>query len=348
MTSIRERLEAFWLGERPDTIPFTTYENKIPPDWGDPVIQQMFADGLGVIRFIPTWDTVYRDMDMIDDTTTINGQMLHRQMWRTPIGEIVATWTQNWHQKYFLETPDDYRVMTYIVEHTDYVPNYESFEAQSAALPAFMVAVPRMGRTPLQTILVDYAGLGNFALHLYEYEAEVRRLYDALLVNFRRLAEIVAAGPGRYINILENFTAETLGPRRYAEFLLPVYEETYGLFRAAGKVVGYHYDGKLAAVKDLVAHAPLDLIESLTQPPEGDMTLTDARAAWPDKLFWAHVNLGCYELPPDELREEIWRRVEAGAPDGRRLAFEVSEDQPPRWRESMPVILAALNAYSLS
>jgi len=35
--------------------------------------------------------------------------------------------------------------------------------------------------------------------------------------------------------------------------------------------------------------------------------------------------------------------VQAGAPDGRFLAFEVSEDRPPRWRESMPVILAALN-----
>jgi hypothetical protein len=204
-----------------------------------------------------------------------------------------------------------------------------------------------MGRTPLQTILVDYTGLSNFGLHLFELEAEVRELYDALLVNFRRLVEIVAAGPGRYINVLENFTAETLGPRRYKEFLLPVYEETFGLFRQAGKVVGCHYDGKLAVVRDLVAGAPIDIIEALTPPPEGDMTLAQARAAWPDKLFWSNINLGCYELSPDELKREIWRRVEGGAPDGRRLAFEVSEDRPPRWRESMPVILEALNELHL-
>lgn len=345
MTPIRQRLEAFWSGEKPDTIPFTTYESKIPSDWSDPVIQHMFADGLGVLRFIPTWETIYHQVDVIDETTTVNGQPMRRQVWRTPVGELEAIWSQNWHQKYFLESADDYRVMTYIVEHTEYRPAYESFETQAAALPDHMIAVPRMGRTPLQTILVDYAGLANFALHLYEYEDEMRRLYDALLVNFRHLAEIVAGGPGRYINILENFTAETLGPRRYAEFLLPVYEETFGLFREAGKVVGYHYDGNLAAVKDLVARAPLDLIESLTPPPEGDMTLAEARAAWPDKLFWSNVNLGCYELPPEALKQEIWRRVETGAPDGRGLAFEVSEDRPPRWRESMPVILAALNEY---
>jgi len=343
--TIRDRLEAFWSGEKPEQIPYTTYENKIPSDWRDPVIQQMFADGLGVLRFIPTWETFYQDVEVINERTMVNGQSMRRQVWRTPIGELEAIWAQDWHQKYFLETAEDYSVMRYIVEQTEYRPAYESFEAQAAELPDHMVAVPRMGRTPLQTILVDYAGLANFGLHLYEYETEMRQLYEALLVNFRRLAEIVAAGPGRYINIIENFTAETLGPRRYAEFLLPVYEETFGLFRDAGKVVGYHYDGNLAVVKDLVRRAPLDLIESFTPPPEGDMTLAEARAAWPDKLLWSNVNLGCYELPPADLKEEIWQRVADGAPDGCRLAFEVSEACPPRWRESMPIILAALNEY---
>jgi hypothetical protein len=100
-------------------------------------------------------------------------------------------------------------------------------------------------------------------------------------------------------------------------------------------------------VKNLVAGSPVDLIESLTPPPEGDMTLAAARAAWPDKLFWSNINLGCYELPPEALRQEIARRVQDGAPDGRRLAFEVSEATPARWRESMPVILDTLNTISI-
>lgn len=342
MQPVREQLEAFWSGERPDRIPFTTYESKIPADWSDPVIQQMFADGLGVLRFVPTWETEYENVAISDETVTIGGREMQRQTWRTPVGDLSATWAGEWHQKYFLETADDYRVMTYIVQHTQTRPAYDAFRAAEAALPPHVIAVPRMGRTPLQTILVDYAGLANFAIHLYEYADEVRALYDALLVNFRRLIDIVAGGPGRYVNVLENFTAETLGPRRYAEFLLPVYEETFGTLHAAGKVVGCHYDGQLRAVKDLVAGAPIDLIESLTPPPEGDMTLAEARAAWPDKLFWSNVNLGCFELPPAELKREMARRVAEGAPDGRRLAFEVSEDRPPRWRESMPVILDAL------
>jgi hypothetical protein len=49
------------------------------------------------------------------------------------------------------------------------------------------------------------------------------------------------------------------------------------------KIVGTHYDGRLASCNDLIADAPIDLIESLTPPPEGDLVLAEARAAWPSK-----------------------------------------------------------------
>jgi len=341
---VRERLEAFWSGERPDRIPFTTYESKLPLDWSDTVIRQMLKDGLGVLRFIPTWAVRYDGgVEMIEHNGSDGKRKLRRQVWRTPLGEVSAAWTDDWQQKYFLETADDYRVMTYIARHTQYAADYAAFRTQQIILPPYMVPVTRIGRTPLQTILVDYAGLANFSLHLVEHAEAMRELYEALLVNFRRLVEIVAEGPGRYINVLENFTAETLGPRRFQQFLLPVYDETFGMLHQAGKIVGCHYDGKIALVKNLVAGSPIDLIESLTPPPEGDMTLAAARAAWPNKLLWSNINLGCYELPADDLQQEILCRVRDGAPDGRRLAFEVSEDRPARWRESMPVILAALN-----
>ena len=58
---------------------------------------------------------------------------------------------------------------------------------RSSSCPPYCIAFPYAGRTPLQTILVDMAGLENCGWHLFEYDEEVRRLYDALLKNFRRL-----------------------------------------------------------------------------------------------------------------------------------------------------------------
>jgi len=345
---IRERLEAFWSGERPDRVPFTAYEGLLPPDWSDPVIRQMFRDGLGVLRFVPTWATRYSgDVQVVEQTGSEGAKTVRRQTWRTPLGEVSAVWKDGWQQKHFLETAADYRVMTYIARHTHYTADYAAFRTEEVYLPPYMVPVPRLGRTPLQAILVDYAGIAGFSLHLVEYPEELHELYEALRANFRQQIEIVARGPGRYINILENLTLDTIGPRRFERFLLPVYEETFGMLHEAGKLVGCHYDGQIRVAKDVVARSPVDLIESLTPPPEGDFTLAEARAAWPNKLLWANVNLGCYELAADDLQQEMWRRARDGAPDGRRLAFEVSEDVPTRWRESMPVVLAALNHIEL-
>ena len=191
-------------------------------------------------------------------------------------------------------------------------------------------------------ILVDYLGLERFGLHLFEHRGEMTALYDAMLANFRREIELAADGPGYYVEVLENFTAETLGPKRFEEFLLPVYNECFAVLHQAGKIVGTHFDGKTASCKDLIAGAPMDLIESLTPPPEGDQTLAEARAAWPEKLFWSNINVGLYQLPAAELKRVILERVGEGAPDGRRLAFEVSEHLPANWRDSMPLVLEAL------
>jgi len=115
------------------------------------------------------------------------------------------------------------------------------------------------------------------------------------------------------------------------EFLFPYYQQLIENVKARQIDRSRH-----------LARAPIDLIESLTPPPEGDQTLAEARAAWPDKLFWSNINVACYQLPPAELREVVLERVEQAAPDGRKLAFEVSEQYPANWRESLPVVLEAL------
>ena len=81
---------------------------------------------------------------------------------------------------------------------------------------------------------------------------------------------------------------------------------------------------------------------SLTPPPEGDMTLAECREAWPDKLFWSNIQTTTYFYEPERIREIVLDSAQQASPDGRRLAFQVSELIPPNWKESMPVVVEAL------
>lgn len=342
MSDIHQRLEAFWAGERPDQIPYTIYHNEWRHAQDDPAWEPMFREGLGVTYHVSPCREETPGLEVLWDEYEEDGQRVSRQRMRTPVGELSQTWIQGWHHTLLLKTAEDYRVMTWIARNTQVHPAIEECRQRIESLPPFGVPLLSIGRTPLQTILVDLAGIEAFSVHLVDLEAEVRELYEALLVRFRRRVEIAAQAPGRFVSNLENFTAESLGPRRYAQFLLPVYEECFPLLHEAGKIVGSHYDGRTASCRDLIARAPIDLIESLTEPYEGDQTLEEARRAWPDKLFWVNVRVGDYQLPPAQLREKALDMVRRGSPDGRRLAFEVSEQIPGNWKDSMPVVLEAL------
>lgn len=132
-----------------------------------------------------------------------------------------------------------------------------------------------------------------------------------------------------------------LGPKRYRELLIPVYEHCVPILENSGKRVMVHYDGALDVIKDDIAQAPFHIIESLTEPPEGDMTYDQCRIAWPDKSLWANINVDCYYMPKEELDKQIAAKRERAGKRG--LAFEISEDLPANWLESVPVVLETLN-----
>ena len=343
LISIQERLHAFWAGERPDEIPYTIYQWEQQAAKDDPRWQPMFDDGLGVVSHLSAFRSHTPGLEVVYTDYEENGDKVRRETQKTPVGEIYQTWVNGWHHRYLVQAPEDYRVMEWIARNTVFEPDYERYEANIAALPRWGVPLSCVGRTPLQTMLVDNAGIEHFAYHLFEYEEEILSLYEAMLENFRRIVHLVAGAPGRFVSNLENFTAESLGPKRYEKFLLPVYEECFPVLHQAGKIVGSHYDGRTKSCRELIARAPIDLIESLTEPNEGDQTLAEARAVWPEKLFWCNIRVGDYQLPPAKLRERVLGMVAAGAPDGKRLAFEVSEHLPKNWMDSMPVVLQALH-----
>lgn len=348
--SVRTRHEAFLRGAVPDTIPFSMYarmKDRHDPD--DPTWQELFRLGLGLSYYAGTVRATYRDVQWFTEERERNGTTEVTRIVRTPIGEARSVRVRNrrnttpWHQRYLLETEDDYRIVTYAAKHTSYEPDYKRYSAVEAAAPDNAIVKVAIGRSPLQNILVDYAGLENFSYHLYDLREPMMELYDALLENYKRAVEIAADGPGSVIWGTENFTAETVGPSLYERFLLPVYESVFPSVRQAGKVVVMHFDGNLRSCKHLVAQSPIDVIESLTPPPEGDMELDECRAAWPDKLFWSNLNVGCYDLAEDQLADLVRKRVEQGSVGGARLALEISEDLPRNWRRSLPVVLRTLS-----
>lgn len=344
---IQERIQLFWEGKKPDKIPYTIYWNEIRHTINNPVWQSLFKKGLGVTYGVSTFKSKNKKVKYKTKSVKKNGDNIKYEIMDTPVGEIYTEFKEGWRQKYWIENKSDYRVMIYIANNKDYYPAFNNFNKSIKEIEPYGIPLLQTGRTPMQTILVDYIGLENFAYHLIDFKDEMMELYEALLNNYRKKIKITADGPGEFVQVLENFTAETMGPDRFKEFHLPVYKELFPILQESGKKVGTHYDGKLSSCKDLIAEAPINLIESLTAPPEGDMPLDICRKYWPKKLFWVNINVSKYQLPEKKLKKNIYKLIEEASDDGKKLALEVSEQYPENWERSMNVVLDSLNDYKI-
>lgn len=335
----RENLMAALDGRRPARIPYTINQEFVTED---PAWEALFAAGLCPIPYVHTAREEMTDVERLVEPVVWQGRAGRWVTLRTPQGDISQVEVNGWVQEYYLKTPADYLVMEHVVRHTRLTLDPSGFEAAERRVGDRGITLVGIGRSPMQTILVDYAGLENFSYHLADEFPELFALAEALEAQLLERCRLTAAGPGRYISLLENFTAESWGAARFRQYHLPVYARILPIFAAAGKRVFPHFDGQLAGVAECLAETDFAGIESLTEPPEGDMTLAQARAAMPGKIFWANINVGLYSLPPARLRRWVRERIRAAAPDGRVLAFEVSEDLPANWREAVPAVLEVL------
>jgi len=336
----RERLTAALEGGTPDRTPLSIY-SWMMGDWqSNDDWRRLIDSGLGVCHHCGTVARVEHGVEnsseeRIEGDTTY---AIHTK--KTPAGTIRNVSRNGWHHEDWIKTPQDYKVRQWIIENTELTTNCDAVAQAEELVGDQGVAIVTGPRTPAMDINIDWAGTQQFCIDLAMEVPELFDLFEAEKKLFIEEARLTAAGPGRFVKWFENLTISMIGHVRYGELLVSVYNEAVPILEAAGKRVMVHYDGQLRVIAGQIAAAPFHMIESLTEPPEGDMTYDECRAAWPDKVFWGNINLELYSRPPGELRDAvIAKRERAGK---RAFAFEISEDLPPNWAESIPVVLDAL------
>lgn len=91
-----------------------------------------------------------------------------------------------------------------------------------------------------------------------------------------------------------------------------------------------------------IAEAPLDIVESFSVPPTGDLTLTEAKSIWPDKRIFMNTASHMAWSEPAEVRAFYEALAEEwGSKKG--FLLELSEQLPLEKVEGH--MSAALDAF---
>ena len=346
---VRERILAAMTWQEPDRVPLTIYDWMIPTGAAERELREM---GLGIITRLPAHRVEHREVQYDSTEYWTGGRRLLRRTIRTPVGEVSqvsqldTAYGSTWIMEHFIKRPEDYGVMEYVYRDGIYHDNYAAIRAAQEALGGDGLVMIRVAKGPIQEILYQVTGLERFSIDYYERRECIDSLYEVMVQRYDELYELAAGTPVQILQSADNITSDVVGIERFNTYCVPCYERHQRSLAGTGKRLAVHLDGRLRVLKDAIAAAPFDIVEAFTPAPVGDVTVAEARAAWPDKALWLNFTSSMH-LQPEQAIAAHTRRLIEEAGTKRGFAIGITEDIPAQHcARSLRVIAGTIQEMS--
>lgn len=247
--------------------------------------------------------------------------------------------------EHLVKKPEDYAVLEFIINDTTYHANYDAFKQADEAVGESGFVMTSVERTPVQKLWIEFTGIERFSLDWYEERETVERILDAILAKQREMWEIVADSPAEFVWCPDNITGEIIGPAMFERYLLPYYNTLAEMMHNKRKRLVAHMDGQMRSLAECVSKTDVDIIEAFTPPPDGNLSVTEARDAWPDKVIWINFPSSMHIASEEQLKAVTRDLLEQAAP-GDRFLVGVTENIPSNaWRQSLRTITEIINEH---
>lgn len=349
MLSPRARVERALRGGHGDCVPFTIYESKIPQCARE---REMRNRGLCIVkRDIPVFKTHRPNVKTTQHVYWEEEHKMVRTMYETPVGTVStlgedAGFTTWYHEKMF-KTVDDYRTLLFLIQDEVYEPCYDRFARAQAEFGDDAIFRASFGLEPLQMLISSsMMKMETFCYEWMDHRDEILKLYEALVQKRREIYPVVARSPALHANYGGNVVPEVIGLANFERYYVPHYNEAAEAMHREGKLIGSHFDANCRRLSRAIASTDLDYIEAFTPAPDTDMTLAEARAAWPDKVIWLNFPSSVHLVPDDEVEQTTVDLLnQLDSVDG--ILMGITEDMPPeRWQASCWAIMDGLARHA--
>ena len=108
-------------------------------------------------------------------------------------------------------------------------------------------------------------------------------------------------------------------PEQWKEIVLPHIRQNVELTHEFGAIYHYYDDGKMDKTLEHLADAGVDVVDTLTPPPLGDVDLRSAKSRVGDRVCLkgnVEVVTVILQGQPEDIRRAVQEAIEIGAPGG--------------------------------
>jgi len=344
----RRRVELALHKKLSSRVPFTVYDSMVPQCSAE---RAMRNRGLCILKRMGVFAAHSPNVKVRSEVYWQSGRQMTRTRYETPAGNLetlqeAADFTTWMHERMF-KSPDDYKALLFLIKDEVYEPDYAAFADAEKDFGEDAIFRAGFGLEPLQALISGcYMDTATFCMEWMDRRDDILMLYDALVEKRRQVYALVAQSPAGHANYGGNVVPEIIGLKTFEEYYVPHYNEAADIMHRHGKLIGCHFDANCKLLAKAIAGTGLDYIEAFTPAPDTDMTLAEARAAWPDKVLWLNFPSSVHLRGDTEVRQVAMGLLdEAGRADG--LIMGITENIPPRrWQGSCRAIMDGLEKHA--
>jgi len=211
----------------------------------------------------------------------------------TAAGVITARWTRGpdgawWQTEYPVKSQQDLAVALELVKARSYVLDTTRLAELEALVGDDGVLAVELPRRPYSDLLHEFLGWGEGLLLLGE--PIVEEIVAVLEAKLHKLVPAIAGLPAAVVLAPDNLDGQYISPAAFQTYLADSYRRTAQALHQNGQYLLVHAGGPVKRLLAPLAASGVDGVEGVAGPPQGDVSLAQARAsAGPGLTLWGGI-----------------------------------------------------------
>lgn len=201
----------------------------------------------------------------------------------TPIGTLVAKYRNTATSKTVFQTEfpiknfKDLKIFKYMYEDINYFSNYNSFLAEKLEIGNYGLLTAGCPGSPVIELIEEFMGIEKFYYFLQDYPNELKEILETMYKKDIEAVKIIAKSPADFAIIWEDTGTSLYSVKIFKEIIAPILKKFSEILHNEGKSVALHSCGLLNDLIEIINDINIDILESVTPFPTGNITMVDLR-----------------------------------------------------------------------
>lgn len=178
-----------------------------------------------------------------------------------------------------VKTEEDFKVLQCIYEHMVIRESYQEFNDAYQSVGENGLHIPVLGtksKTAFQSLVEHWCGTMDITYALYDFPEVVEECLDVMQEKDFETVVLSAKSQGEAFIFWEDSSTTNISPDFFEKYTAPTINRWGEYLHAHGKLLIHHACGHLKDLLPIMAKTEIDMIESISPPPTGNIDIPQA------------------------------------------------------------------------